>query len=69
MAKEEQESIHLLVIQDEVRLPDELVRVAGILEGDETETLGSARFAVDHNGTINDLAVLGEERPHRVRRR
>ena len=59
----------MLVVEDEVGLADELVGVARVLEGDEAEALGAAGLAVDHDGAVDDLAVLPEEGAHRVGRR
>lgn len=60
---------HLLVVEDEVRLADELVCVARILKRDEAKALGAAGLTVDHDRAVDDLTVLREERTHRVRRR
>ena len=60
---------HLLVVEDEVGLADKLVCVARVFERDEAEALGAAGLTVDHDCAVDDLAVLREERAHRVRRR
>ena len=58
--------MHLLIIQNQVWLSHQLVGIASVLEGHETEALRAAGLAVDHDRAVDDLPVLREEGAHRV---
>lgn len=60
---------YLFVVENEVSTANKLVRVAGIFERHETETLRSARLSVNHNRAIYHFAECGEECSHGLRRR
>ncbi len=55
---------HLLIIENEPQLPNELSVVAVIFKGDKAESFGPARLAVHHNRGVNDLSIFGKEGTH-----
>ena len=59
---------HLFLVKNKPQLSNKLRVVAVILKGDKAESLRAARFAVDHNGGIDDLSKFGKENTHRIRR-
>ena len=67
-ASEETEArTHKFPIDLEVAKPEKGLDVS-VLEGDEPKAFASARLAVQHNRSIDDLAELRKVLSHRLRR-